>query len=167
MCHPPTYDPPVSITSEAPWLTGDQQRVWRRWLAVQAALPAALHRQLQQDSGLSLPDFDVLVQLTDQVDGRVRVSVLAAELQWERSRLSHHVKRMESRGLVRREECDDDGRGWFVQLTDAGRDAIVAAAPDHVREVRELVFEDLTVDELAVLDRVTTKVLARVSGRLG
>lgn len=157
----------MSITSEAPWLTALQQQVWRRWLAVQAGLPAALHRQLQQDSGLSLPDFDVLVQLTDEPDGRMRVSALAADLQWERSRLSHHVKRMEARGLVRREECDDDGRGWFVLLTDLGRDAIVAAAPDHVREVRELVFEDLTAEELEVLDRVTTKVLARLSRRLG
>ncbi len=167
MCHQLAYDPPVSITTEAAWLSADQQQVWRRWLDVQAGLPAALHRQLQRDSGLSLPDFDVLVQLTDRPDGRIRVSALAAELQWERSRLSHHVKRMEARGLVRREECDDDGRGWFVVLTDPGRDAIVAAAPDHVREVRELVFEDLTPDELAVLDSVTTKVLARLAGRLG
>lgn len=155
------------MTSEAPWLSPEQQQVWRRWLAVQAGLPAALHRQLQEDSGLSLPDFDVLVQLTDQPDGRMRVSALAAELQWERSRLSHHVKRMEARGLVRREECDDDGRGWFVLVTDQGREAIVAAAPSHVREVRELVFEDLSAEELALLDRLTTKVLTRLDGRLG
>lgn len=155
------------MTSEAPWLSDEQQQVWRRWLAVQAGLPAALHRQLQEESGLSLPDFDVLVQLTDRPDGRMRVSALAAELQWERSRLSHHVKRMEARGLVRREECDDDGRGWFVLVTDEGRDAIVAAAPSHVREVRELVFEDLSADELALLDRLTTKVLTRLDGRLG
>ena len=167
MRHRPAYDPAVSITTEAAWLGAAQQQVWRRWLDVQAGLPAALHRQLQRDSGLSLPDFDVLVQLTDRPDGRIRVSALAAELQWERSRLSHHVKRMEARGLVRREECDDDGRGWFVVLTDRGREAIVAAAPDHVREVRELVFEDLTPEEVAVLDSVTTKVLARLAGRLG
>ena len=155
------------MTSDAPWLSDEQQQVWRRWLAVQAGLPAALHRQLQEDSGLSLPDFDVLVQLTDRPHGRMRVSALAAELQWERSRLSHHVKRMEARGLVRREECDDDGRGWFVLVTDQGREAIVAAAPSHVREVRELVFEDLSAEELALLDRLTTKVLTRLDGRLG
>ena len=141
--------------------------MWRRWVAVQAGLPAALHRQLQHDSGLSLPDFDVLVQLSEQDGGRMRVSALAAELQWERSRLSHHVKRMETRGLVRREECGDDGLGWFVLLTSQGRDAIVEAAPGHVREVRELVFDDLSAEELALLDRLTTKVLTRLHGRLG
>src|SRR3954454_9231455 len=96
------------------WLTDTQQRVWRSWLAANALLPAALHRELQADAGLSLPDFDVLVRLTDSGEGRVRMSDLARALTWERSRLSHHVKRMERRGLVRREECPDDGRGAFV-----------------------------------------------------
>ena len=106
-------------------------------------LPAALNRQLQRDSDLSLQDFDVLVQLTDVDEGRVRVSALAAALGWERSRLSHHVTRMERRGLVAREECDDDGRGAFVVLTPAGRAAIERAAPGHVRTVRSLVFDAL------------------------
>ena len=117
------------MTPDSPWLTDEQQRVWRRWLAVNDQLPAALHRELQADSDLSLQDFDVLVQLTDAVEGRVRVSELATALRWERSRLSHHVKRMEGRGLVRREECADDGRGAFVVLTAAGRAAIERAAP--------------------------------------
>ncbi|SDS86817.1 DNA-binding transcriptional regulator, MarR family [Nocardioides scoriae] len=157
----------MTTTDETPWLGEDQQRVWRQWLAVTAALPAALNRQLQADSGLSLPDFDVLVQLSDHPQGRVRVSALADALQWERSRLSHHVKRMQARGLVEREECDDDGRGWFVVLTPRGRAVIAAAAPDHAREVRELVFDDLTPDELATLAGVTTKVMRRLTGRLG
>lgn len=142
------------------WLTDTQQRVWRRWLAVNAELPAVLHRELQADSGLSLPDFEVLVQLTDTPEGRVRVMDLASALQWERSRLSHHVKRMEARGLVGREECVEDGRGAFVVLTRAGRDAIERAAPAHVRTVRELVFEPLTDQELDSLATITDKVLA-------
>ena len=157
----------ASVTREAPWLNEDQQTVWRQWLAVTAALPAALNRQLQADAGLSLPDFDVLVQLTEHPQGRVRVSALADALQWERSRLSHHVKRMQARGLVEREECDDDGRGWFVVVTERGRDVIAAAAPDHVREVRALVFDDLTPGELTALADVTTKVMGRLAGRLG
>ena len=84
------------------WLTDDQQRVWRDWLRLNALLPAALHRELQADSDLSLQDFDVLVALTDTPEERLRVSELADALHWERSRLSHHVRRMERRGLVQR-----------------------------------------------------------------
>jgi len=145
-----------------PWLDDRQQQAWRAWLAMGSRLPAALNRQLQRDSDLSLQDFDVLVQLTDVEDGRVRVSALAAALGWERSRLSHHVTRMERRGLVAREECGDDGRGAFVVLTPEGRAAIEAAAPGHVRTVRSLVFDALTPAEVASLEAITSKVLGRL-----
>jgi DNA-binding MarR family transcriptional regulator len=92
----------------------------------------------------------------------VRVSALAAALGWERSRLSHHVTRMERRGLVAREECGDDGRGAFVVLTPEGRSAIEAAAPGHVRTVRSLVFDELTPAEVASLEAITSKVLGRL-----
>ncbi len=104
----------------------------------------------------------MLVQLTDVADGRLRVLELATALQWERSRLSHHVKRMETRGLVEREECADDGRGAYVVLTETGRAAITAAAPDHVRTVRLLVFDALDESDLRALDRITSRVLARI-----
>jgi DNA-binding MarR family transcriptional regulator len=77
----------------------------------------------------------------------VRILPLANALGWERSRLSHHIKRMEGRGLVEREECHDDGRGAFVVLTSTGRDAIERAAPGHVRTVRDVVFDSLTDEE--------------------
>lgn len=131
-----------------------------------AELPALLHRELQADSGLSLPDFEVLVHLTDTPEGRVRVSDLASALQWERSRLSHHIKRMEARGLIARQECAEDGRGAFVALTPAGREAIEQAAPGHVRAVRELVFEPLTDQELEALASITDKVLAGLERRI-
>jgi DNA-binding MarR family transcriptional regulator len=150
---------------ESPWLTEKQQRVWRKWLEMNAQLPAALHRQLQADSGLSLQDFDVLVQLTDTADGRVRITNLAHALNWERSRLSHHIKRMEGRGLVEREECPDDGRGAFVVLTPTGRAAIERAAPEHARTVRQLVFDPLTDHELEIMAQLTDKVLSRLEPR--
>jgi len=149
-------------TDEAPWLDDRQQQAWRAWLAMGSRLPAALNRQLQRDSDLSLQDFDVLVQLTDTEEGRVRVSGLAAALGWERSRLSHHVTRMERRGLVVREECGDDGRGAFVVLTPEGRAAIEHAAPEHVRTVRTLVFDALSPAEVAALGRIAAKVLRRL-----
>jgi DNA-binding MarR family transcriptional regulator len=148
-----------------PWLSEEQQRAWRGWLAVNARLPAALHKQLQEDSGLSLPDFDVLVQLTDTAAGKVRILALAHALGWERSRLSHHIRRMEGRGLVKREDCPDDGRGAFVALTPAGRDAIEQAAPEHARTVGDLVFGALTEDEIETLARFTDKVLDRLESR--
>jgi len=153
------------VSNESPWLSEQQQAFWRGWLAMSAALPAALNRQLQQDSGLSLPDFDVLVQLTDTPDERVRILALSDALGWERSRLSHHLTRMEGRGLVAREECADDGRGAFVVLTASGRDAIARAAPGHVRTVREVVFDSLTDEELDHLERFTTRVNARLAAR--
>lgn len=148
--------------NSAPWLSARQQQVWRRWLAANAQLPAALHRELQADAGLSLPDFDVLVQLTESSGDRIRVTDLARALSWEKSRTSHHLTRMERRGLVRREQCHDDGRGAFVLLTPEGRAAIEQAAPGHVRAVRSLVFEQLTHEEVEVLDSALGKVLARL-----
>lgn len=144
------------------WLTEEQQRVWRQWLTASALLPAALHRELQADVGLSLPDFDVLVQLTDSPEGRVRVTDLARALSWEKSRASHHLTRMERRGLVRREECSDDGRGAFVVLTPQGRTAIEQAAPGHVQTVRALVFDQLTEADVEALGTVLGKVLTRL-----
>ncbi|WP_392544318.1 MarR family winged helix-turn-helix transcriptional regulator [Oryzobacter telluris] len=146
-----------------PWLSPDEQRLWRAWLALGSGLSAALHRDLQADAGLSLPDFDVLVRLTDTEDGRVRVSELARVLGWERSRLSHHVTRMERRGLVARDDCVDDGRGAFVVLTDSGRAAIEEAAPHHVRTVRRLFVDELSADEVAMLGPVLERLLARVA----
>lgn len=147
---------------EAVWLSDDEQRLWRRWLRVNALLPATLHRALQADSGLSLPDFEVLVHLTDSPEGRVRVGDLARALQWERSRVSHHVTRMERRHLVTREGCSDDARGAFVVLTSQGQQAIEQAAPGHVRAVRGCVFDQLTQDEVEVMSRA----LARIQSRL-
>lgn len=146
------------MTSEDPWLSAEQQQVWRRWLAVNTALPAVLQRDLQE-SGLSLPDFEVLVQLTETPGGRVRVTDLADALQWERSRLSHHVKRMEARGLVRKEECPEDKRGAFIVVTPAGRAGIEKAAPSHARTVKEVFFGPLTDAEIEVLSTATRKVL--------
>ncbi len=151
------------MTDATPWLDAEQQHTWRTLLAVNAQLSPALGRELQRGSELSLPDFDVLVQLTESDVGRIRVAGLATALQWERSRLSHHVKRMERRGLVQREECGDDGRGAWVVLTQVGREAIERAAPDHVRTVRRLVFDALSAEEVRALGAIIDKVLVQLA----
>ncbi|MCO5967852.1 MarR family winged helix-turn-helix transcriptional regulator [Actinoallomurus soli] len=144
------------------WLDDQEQRAWRAFIRMHGRLTARLNRQLQADSGLSLADYEVLVQLTDAPDGRLRPFELQRDLQWEQSRLSHHLTRMQRRGLVAREECDEDGRGALIALTDEGRRAIVAAAPGHVETVRRLFFEGLTRDQLATLRQVSDEVLARL-----
>ncbi|NKQ53581.1 MarR family transcriptional regulator [Amycolatopsis sp. K13G38] len=130
---------------------------------MQAQLAAQLNRELQADSELSHSDFAVLVRLTDVEDGRVRMRELARALQWEKSRLSHHLRRMQGRGLVAREECPSDARGAFIVLTDAGRAAIEAAAPKHVETVRRLVFDALSPEQVDALAAISDAVLARLA----
>ena len=144
------------------WLSDAEQQAWRNWLAATAHLPAALNRELQKDADLSLQDFEVLVHLSEAAEQRARVSDLAQALEWERSRLSHHVKRMEKRGLVAREECSDDGRGAFVVLADSGRTAIEAAAPGHAATVKNLVFDHLSPAEVEAMHTITAKILTRL-----
>jgi DNA-binding MarR family transcriptional regulator len=146
----------------AQWLTDDEQRAWRGLLQMTSRLDARLNRELQQASGLSLADYDVLVLLTEAPDGRLRVFQIAEELQWEQSRLSHHLVRMQRRGLVAREECTTDRRGAFVVLTDAGRDAIEKAAPPHVALVRQLVFDGSSTEQIAMLEFFVGRVLSRL-----
>lgn len=141
------------------WLSKDEQRIWRRYLSSQRELVAALARRMQRDSSLSMPDFEVLVMLTDEADGRLRICDLAERLQWERSRLSHHLTRMTKRGLVEREGCGDDARGAFAVVTPAGREAIAAAAPGHVSVVRRLVIDALSPEELREWDALNGKIL--------
>ena len=153
------------MSSDVRWLTTQEERVWRRWLTLNALLSATLHRELQDDSGLSMPDFEVLVHLTDSPEGRIRVTDLARHLQWERSRVSHHVTRMERRRLVQRVECAEDGRGAFIAITPEGRAAIEQAAPGHVNSVRRLVFDTLSPEEVDDFARIIEKVLAKLDSQ--
>jgi DNA-binding MarR family transcriptional regulator len=142
------------------WLTEAQQRTWRDYLRVERMLPAQLNRELQASSGLSLPEYEVLVYLSESPDGRLRPFQLGEGLQWEQSRLSHQLTRMQRRGLLTREECEKDGRGAFVVITPAGRTAIEAAAPGHVAAVQRLVFSQLGEDEAAAFGQACAKILA-------
>jgi len=147
------------------WLTEDEQRAWRGLLRMTAQLNVRMNRQLQDDFGISLADYDVLVVLSEAPDGRRRVFELTDALAWEQSRVSHQLARMQRRGLVAREECPTDARGAFAVLTEAGRGAIERAAPAHVEMVRQLVFDGLSSDQLTALTDVTARVLDRLQGR--
>lgn len=142
------------------WLNEEEERAWRALQVMQMRLEGALARQLATESSLSLPDYVVLVTLTDRADGRMRVLELAHDLGWEKSRLSHHTSRMEKRGLVERKRCESDRRGAYVAVTEQGRQAIEAAAPGHVAAVRRLFVDRLTPTQLAAVGRAAELVLA-------
>lgn len=139
------------------WLDEREARAWRALQLMQMQLEGELARQLAAESGLSYPDYTVLVALTDRDDGRLRLFELAATLGWEKSRASHHVGRMVDRGLVKKERCGSDRRGAYVVVTRRGRREIEAAAPGHVAAVRRLFVDRLTPAQLdAVADAAET-----------
>src|SRR5215472_12579762 len=141
------------------WLSDEEQRAWRTYLRMSSLLPAALNRQLQQDCGLTLPEYEVLVQLSESSCRRLRPFQICESLNWEQSRLSHQLTRMQRRGLIARLECEDDGRGAFVTLTEAGAESIRTAAPGHVAAVRQLFFERLTEDQLTAFEQACAAVV--------
>lgn len=152
---------------ETPWLDEREAAAWRALQLMHMQLDARLGRQLAAESGLSHPDYAVLVALTDQPDGRLRLGELAGSLGWEKSRASHHVARMAARRLVVKEPCDDDRRGAWVVVTPDGRAEIEAAAPGHVRAVRELFLDALTTEQLEVLRSSAEAVLDRLGCPIG
>ena len=143
------------------WLSDEEVGTWRNFSLMQLQLFALLGRELSAD-GLSYPDYVVLASLSDRDERGARPVELGRELGWEKSRVSHHIARMERRGLVERVRCPTDQRGWFVSMTDEGRDAIAAAAPGHVEVVRRHFIDLLTPAQLATLDTIATTVLANL-----
>jgi DNA-binding MarR family transcriptional regulator len=150
------------VTTDVRWLDATQQRAWRGFLDLHARLAAKLNRDLQQTSGLSLTDYDVLVHLTDVPDGRLRAFELGERLQWDKSRVSKQVSRLAARRLVAKEECETDRRGAYVVLTTTGRQAIEAAAPAHVELVHRLVFDTLTPGQIREWAAISTAILRQL-----
>lgn len=144
------------------WLTPEEQRAWRGFVRLHERLGGRLGRLLQSESHVSPADFAVLVHLTDTPEGRQRYQDLARALEWEKSRMSHHIARMAGRGTVVREDCHEDARGAFVVITDVGRAAVEAAAPRHVEAVRELFMDHVTPSELRVLAEISERVIRKL-----
>jgi DNA-binding MarR family transcriptional regulator len=147
------------------WLDQDEQRAWRAYMRMRTLLNARLVRELWRDSGLSEADYDVLSTLSEIQGRRLRLQELAAHMAWSKSRLSHHITRMEQRGLVTRQGCGDDGRGAVVALTDAGVHAIEAAAPAHVAAVRRHFIDRLSPEQLHALAGIAETVVAHLNER--
>jgi DNA-binding MarR family transcriptional regulator len=144
------------------WLDTGQQRAWLAYIRVQLRLTYEMNRQLLADSRMSLPDYDVLTALSVAEEGRMQITVLAAQIGWERSRVSHHVRRMNARGLVTCDLSAADRRVTEVTLADQGRQALAAAAPGHVDLVRHLFFGGLPASLVEPLSEALESVYANI-----
>ena len=125
--------------------------VWRALVDTTAELRRILGAQLLRDSGLSPADYQVLLALSEADGRRLRSSELAATIDWERSRLSHHLGRMERRGLIRRDDCSTDSRGAEVLLTDDGARTFRGATAPHARAIKKHFADALTPEQFEAL----------------
>jgi DNA-binding MarR family transcriptional regulator len=148
--------------SQVEWLTADQVESWLSVTRLLMWLPWSLDQQLQRDSGLAMIEYQVLAKLSESPDRTMRMSALAFGTNASLSRLSHLVKRFESRGLVRREPDPADGRFTNAILTDDGFQVLVDAAPGHVAHVRSLVVDVLSAEQLRRLGRDADRIMARI-----
>jgi DNA-binding MarR family transcriptional regulator len=133
------------------WLSADEQRAWRAYRDGTARLLDILAHDLEQSSGLSLGEYEVLVRLSEAPQRTLRMSELAGELAHSRSRLTHTVRRMESAGLVERAPCLEDARGVNCRMTEHGWRTLVDAAPAHVESVRARLVDVLTPAQMQAL----------------
>lgn len=146
--------------SKGPWLDDDEQKAWRSFLLMKRTLETHLERHLQREFGLSKSDFEILVNLSESESGRMRAFELGRATQWEKSRLSHHLTRMEKRGLVRKEACD--ARYPEIAITEEGLTAIKESAPAQAARVREFFVDVFGPERLAMLGEVSDEIVAKV-----
>lgn len=141
-------------TSDVRWLDAEQQRTWRAYLVGTTLLMDRLDRDLRERHGLSMPEYEIMVRLSEAPGHRLRMAVLADSLSHSRSRVTHTVSRMEIAGLVTRDPCVSDGRGVEAVLTERGMEVLREAAPTHVRGVRELLVDLVGEEDFAAVGRV-------------
>lgn len=155
-------DEPSSADGPVQWLTPDERSTWLALHRVTLLLPGALDRQLRENSSLSFVEYYVLVMLSEQADRTLGMSRLAVLVDSELSRLSHLIRRLERRELVRREPDPGDRRCTNAILTDAGLAHLRAAAPEHVRTVRRLIFDVLEPAQQRAMRTALRKILSNL-----
>lgn len=147
---------------EVTWLDEEEARAWRSFLVMRRVLERGLDRQLTRDAGLSIADYQLLVPLAEAPERALRARDLGRHVDWERSRVSHQIRRMEQRGLIARQDCPTDARGTIIVLTEGGLKAIQEAAPAHVAWVREHFIDLLSRSELETLREISERVVEKV-----
>ncbi|MFF7447780.1 MULTISPECIES: MarR family transcriptional regulator [unclassified Streptomyces] len=142
------------------WLTAEEQRAWRAYVAATHLLEDAIDRQLQQDAGMPHLYYSILALLSETPDRRLRMTDLAEGLKITRPRLTYAVTRLEKDGLIRRESCPWDKRGSVAVLTDEGMAVLEETAPGHVETVRSALFDRLTPEQVAQLEEICSGIAA-------
>ena len=140
--------------SKTRWLDHNQQVAWRRYLLGTTLLMERLDRDLREQFGLSMPEYEILVRLSESPDHRMRMAELAGSVSHSRSRVTHTVARLEKEGLVERSACLTDGRGVEAVLTGDGFARLKAAAPVHVEGVRRFLVDLADEEDFAAVGRV-------------
>src|SRR5215469_15496948 len=151
------------MPTEPDWLDPREDRAWRAFMHARHQLNAYLNQHLLQDSGLSEADYEILAVLSEHPTGQMPAQELGALVRWEKSRLSHQVRRMQERGLLVREPNPADGRSAMICLLPAGRRAIEAAAPQHVQNVRRHFIDLFTPAELDTFAALNERVLRHLA----
>jgi DNA-binding MarR family transcriptional regulator len=149
--------------TETPWLSDEEQRMWRGFQSMWRTLDRTLERDLMEGAALSGADFSILVPLSEAPGQRLRARDLGRFLDWDRSRLSHQIRRMEQRELVARSNCPTDARGTIIGLTKRGWATLQHAAPGHVQAVRSNFFDVLTEADVVALDDICGRVNDRIA----
>lgn len=144
--------------------TADELAIWRGYVETSEDIRQAMAAGLQTTSGISPGDYAVLLALSEADERRLRSSALAEGVGWERSRLSHHLGRMESRGLISRKKSGNDSRGAVVELTDEGARTFRASSAPHLRLIRQLFIDTLSPEDLEALGRVVEKLRNHLNG---
>lgn len=148
---------------EIQWLNEEEQHLWRSILDAERAMDRAIDLELQESHDISTADFSILVNLSEAETHVMRMRALCEALDWDRSRMSHQITRMERRGLVTKERCERDSRGINVSLTDYGLKVIQKAAPSHVALVRRIIF-DVLADQLG--EEIDYQGISKVLGKI-
>ncbi|MEU6930491.1 MarR family transcriptional regulator [Streptomyces sp. NPDC046385] len=156
----------METETATPWLTDAEQCAWRTYLDVNRMLTYQMEKDLQP-FGLTMNDYEILVNLSESADRRLRMSDLAAATLQSKSRLSHQITRMENAGLVRRENCESDRRGLYAVLTDHGMETMRKVAPHHVESVRKHFIGLLSPEALTDLHDSLKPVAEQLRGRRG
>jgi DNA-binding MarR family transcriptional regulator len=158
-------DLPIASVNETRWLDASQQQAWRSFLGGTTVLMDRLDRDLRNEHGLSMSEYEILVRLSESPDRSIRMADLAAALSHSRSRITHTISRLERDDIVVRTQCGTDGRGVTAVLTDKGFELLATAAHTHVRGVREYLVDQCSAEDLQATQRVMDAIQDAIGGR--
>lgn len=154
----------TTVAARTAWLSAPEQQHWRAFLGGQTVLFEALDRDLRATHDLSMPEYEILVRLSEAPDHTRRMAELASSVAHSRSRVTHTIARLEKAGLVERTACESDGRGVNARLTRDGMAALTEAAHTHVDGVRRYLLDNATPEEFEVIGRVFDRVVTALGG---